>query len=63
MTRQEKENAIRNAIPRKPIKHELGGGFYYTCYWMKCNESLKRWYRYCPKCGNLIDWSEIDGFF
>lgn len=35
MTEQEKIRAIENAIPRKPIKHELGGGYYYTCHWME----------------------------
>lgn len=56
MTKQEREDAIQNAIPRKPIKHELGGGFYYQCPWIKCNESLKRYYRYCPGCGQKLLW-------
>ena len=55
MTEKERE-ILRNAIPQKPIKHELGGGYYYTCHWMKCGEELKRWYRYCPWCSQRIDW-------
>lgn len=61
MTEQERI-AIENSIPRKPTKHELGGGYYYTCYWIKCGETLHRWWKYCPNCGNRIDWSEIDDF-
>ena len=48
--------ALQNAVPMKPIKHELGGDYYYSCHWMKCNEQLKRWWRYCPWCGQKIDW-------
>lgn len=60
MTRKERARAIQNAIPQKPIRVELGGGYYYKCHWIKCNEQLRRWWEYCPNCGNKIDWSEID---
>lgn len=43
---------------RPPIKHELGGGYYYTCYWLKCSEQLQRWWRYCPICGTPIRWED-----
>ena len=62
MTEQERA-AIENSIPRKPIVHELGGGYYYTCHWIKCGETLHRWWKYCPNCGNRIDWSKEDDFF
>ena len=55
---------MRNDDAKPPIKHELGGGYYYTCYWMTCNEELKRWYKWCPSCGQKIDWSEErDSYF
>ena len=58
MTELERAAAIANYIPKKPIKHELGGGIYYTCYWASCGEDIKRWNNYCPKCGQKIDWSD-----
>jgi len=60
MTEQEKIRAIENAIPRKPIKHELGGGYYYTCPWMKCNNTVHPWNRYCSQCGQRLWWSKDD---
>lgn len=58
MTEQEKTRAIENAIPRKPIKHELGGGYYYNCPILSCGETVKKWFEYCPRCGAKIDWSD-----
>lgn len=58
MTNEEKERALQNAEPQKPTVNELGGGIYYTCHWIFCGEDLKRWYDYCPKCGQRIDWSD-----
>lgn len=58
MSKDKKINAILNAEPKRPKTHELGGGIYYTCFWISCGEDLKRWYNYCPKCGQKIDWSE-----
>ena len=49
-------DALEKAKP--PTKHELGGGIYYTCYWLKCSTDLKKWYRYCPGCGTKIAWSD-----
>jgi hypothetical protein len=48
--------ALAKQIPRPPVINELGGGIYYTCYWIYCGESLKRWYDYCPHCGQRILW-------
>lgn len=53
---------IAKATARPPIVHELGGDNYYTCYWISCGESLKKWWRYCPICGTEIDWGDIDVF-
>ena len=58
MTGKEVKKALANAEAKPPRKHELGGGYYYKCYWMNCDEDLKKWYNYCPKCGLKIDWRE-----
>lgn len=59
MTNEERINAIYNAVPRTPKRHELGGGVYYTCHWLKCNHTVTRWDNYCPVCGQKIDWRYI----
>lgn len=50
--------ALQNATPQKPIKHELGGDFYYKCHWVSCGADIKKWFSYCPICGQKIDWSD-----
>lgn len=55
---KEQLDALENAKPKPPNVHELGGGIYYTCYWLACGENLKRWYNYCPKCGSRILWGD-----
>lgn len=60
MTEQEKIRAIENAIPRKPIKHELGGGYYYTCPWIMCNNTVHRFDRYCSQCGQRLRFDKDD---
>ena len=55
--------AMRQQEPLPPVEHELGGGIYYTCYWLSCGETLYKWMNYCPKCGNKIDWGCQDDFF
>lgn len=56
LTKEQIQAAIDNMTPQKPRRHELGGGYYYTCHWLKCGETLTRWHNYCPKCGQRIDW-------
>lgn len=56
LTNEEKIRALENAIPKPPQEYELGGGIYHKCYWKTCNEDLKRWFRYCPACGQRILW-------
>jgi len=56
MEQTEIEKAIENATPQPPRKFELGGDYYYRCHWMPCNEQLKKWWNYCPTCGQKIDW-------
>jgi len=58
MTKAEIENAIDNATPKEPVKYELGGDYYYRCHWLKCNEQLKRYWQYCPNCGQKIEWRD-----
>lgn len=53
MTEQERR-AIENSIPREPIKHELGGGYYYTCPWYSCGNTVHRWDKYCSRCGQKL---------
>lgn len=56
LTSEETVRALENAIPQTPQEFELGGGIYHKCHWKKCNEDLKLWWRYCPKCGQKIMW-------
>lgn len=50
--------AMAKQEPKVPTKVALGGGYYYTCYWLNCGESVNKFMNYCPKCGQAIDWSE-----
>lgn len=59
LTGDEKIAAIQNAVPQTPRRHELGGGYYYTCHWLKCNNTVTRWQNYCDQCGQKIDWRYI----
>ena len=63
LTRDEIQAAMLNSVPQKPLKVELGGGIYYKCKWLSCGETLHRWDRYCPGCGNKLDWSDYDDYF
>jgi hypothetical protein len=56
MTDEEKIVAIERAEPKPPDIHELGGGIYYTCFWLTCRETIYRWQNFCPRCGQKIDW-------
>lgn len=60
LTQQQRIDAINNAIPQKPIIHELGGDYYYKCHWIKCDNTVKRWQNYCDQCGQKIDWEGIE---
>lgn len=50
------QKAEQNYTPRPPRVHELGGGIYYKCYWINCDEDINKWYNFCPKCGQRIYW-------
>lgn len=59
LTEEEKNVALTNAVGKPPRIYELGGDYYYRCYWISCDELLSKWYNYCPRCGQKIDWSGI----
>lgn len=48
--------ALRQQEALPPVAHELGGGIYYKCHWLKCNTDVNRLMDYCPGCGQKIDW-------
>lgn len=56
LTEQRIIDALRKQEPLPPDRHELGGGIYYTCYWLICGETVTKWMDYCPKCGQRIQW-------
>ena len=51
--------ALQKQEPHIPRQIELGGGFYYKCYWLSCGCDLARWMDYCPKCGCKVDWRGV----
>jgi hypothetical protein len=51
-------DALQKQEPLPPDKHELGGGYYYTCYWLSCRNTVTRYQNYCDQCGQKIDWGE-----
>jgi hypothetical protein len=52
--------AMAKQEPKQPRVIELGGGYYYKCFYMSCDADLSKWMNYCPKCGCRIDWKEIE---
>ena len=52
-------DALRQQEPLPPVRHELGGGFYYQCHWIACGETVNKFMDYCPRCGQRIDWSGL----
>ena len=52
-------DAMKKQEPLPPIKYELGGDYYYRCYWIACNNTVKRYQDYCDKCGQRIKWEGI----
>ena len=58
LTKEERLNALMNAIPKPPTKYELGGDYYYKCGWLACGADINKWFDYCPKCGQKIDWED-----
>lgn len=36
------------------VKEELGGGYFYRCPWINCNEIIRSDWSYCPYCGQAL---------
>lgn len=49
----------QEALPAHRI--ELGGGYYYKCHWIACNESVSSWMNYCPNCGQRLTFENCTG--
>ena len=49
--------AMARQEPKEPRRIELGGGYYYKCFWKSCDEDLNKFMNYCPKCGQRIGWN------
>lgn len=39
---------------------EIGVDYIFRCGYVKCNQTIKRYFLYCPYCGTKIDWSDAD---
>lgn len=48
--------ALQQQEPLPPVIHELGGGYYYTCHWYKCGNTVTKYQNYCDQCGQRILW-------
>ena len=63
MKNQTAENRILEAMtkqePKEPRVYELGGDYYYKCYWVSCNTDINSYMNYCPECGQKIQWEGI----
>lgn len=53
-------DALEKEQGRPPRKIELGGGYYYKCFWVSCDNIVTRWQNYCDQCGSRIDWEKED---
>ena len=51
-------DALEKQEGKPPRKMELGGGYYYKCFWVSCNEDVNKFYEFCPKCGCRILWDD-----
>lgn len=51
-------NALQKQEALPPVRHELGGGFYYKCHWLACDRDINTSMDYCPGCGQKIQWGE-----
>lgn len=62
MQNRKMEDRIINLLirdePKEPERHELGGGYYYKCYWLSCGQDINRFMDFCPHCGQRIKWGD-----
>lgn len=50
--------ALEKQIPKKPIFITISGISRYKSGVCKCGTAIVMAYKYCPSCGQAIDWSE-----
>lgn len=50
--------ALEKQIPKKPISITISGISRYKSGVCKCGTAIAMVYKYCPNCGQAIDWSE-----
>ena len=50
--------ALTKQIPMRPRRFELGGGYYYRCYWASCDNTVTRWQNHCDQCGQRLLWDD-----
>lgn len=54
-------SALEKQIPKKPIENPADDTcLYYENYCPSCENLLVVRYKHCPKCGQKIDWSEVE---
>ena len=46
--------------PKKAIKEELGGGYFYRCPYLLCNLTVRSDWEFCPYCGTKLVFEEDD---
>lgn len=49
---------LKKQIPKKPISITISGISRYKSGVCKCGTAIVMAYKYCPSCGQAIDWSE-----
>jgi len=48
-------------IKDKPLdarKIPMGIDYYYKCHWIACDADVKKYYNYCPICGQRLKYDE-----
>lgn len=50
--------AMAKQEPKEPRRIELGGGYYYKCYWLSCDNDISTMDNYCSRCGQRIKWGD-----
>ena len=48
------EEILLRLQPKKAIREELGGDYYYRCPWLACNKIIRSEWFYCPACGQAV---------
>ena len=51
-------SALEKQIPKKPISITISGISRYKSGVCKCGTAIVMTYKYCPSCGQAINWSD-----